>query len=1076
MSRKEYELAIKIAGEIEKSLPASARLAKSELRSISKTAAKETFNTGKSFSLMSQNSVNALQRINKVGDKVFKAVAKGAKVAGLGVAAGLGASIKAGAEFEAQMSTVQAISRSSDGDLKRLSETAEKYGKTTKFTATECGQGLEYMALAGYDAEKSIQMLPNVLNLAAAGEMDLGRASDQVTDIQSALNLSIDETTELVDKMALTSSKTNTSVEQLGDAMLQVGGTAKTLSGGTTELSQTLGILADNGIKGSEGGTKLRNIILSLTAPTDKAAAALDALGINVADSEGNMRSVSDIMADLNKQLGGMGKVEKSAALKKIFNKTDIKAVNALLGTSKDRWSELTSEINNADGAAKDMANTKLDNLKGDFTLFKSALEGTGITIYKEIQEPLRKIVQGGTDWLQDFSEWFVDNFPAIQQGIEDVGGALAALAQPFLAIGGFFLDNPTLLASAIGAIGAALITYKVVAGIQGLVAAVSSIATLNPIIGIIGGVAAAIGAIGTALTITAKEAKRASLDRAFGDIALSMDELKDAAHQIVGAGDLETIDELFNSLAESDSIADAMKKAQSTIEKTRWKIKAGLTISKDDTKSYIDDVKAFAQNAQKLIDQKGYTVNISTKLLLGDSAKGKELTDQSNEFYSRLDADMSVLTKRLNKKLSKAMKDGLTPDTQAAIDGILQSMSEITNAISDAEAQANWDILSGKWSGKDLTADNFEELQEQINKNLETEYEGIDEGLAASLSSINAQENYMRSKGKLTAADEKNFQSQRDALNAGAEEKRKTAAERGASFQYNTLMDTYGDLIKAGALEKSNPTRQAVNELVEKMLETPGVMDTSYGEKLQTLFKASDYDSNVDAIIDASQAVSNPLGGAIGFFMRDGQPTVRAGDETKSAWAESVGLAKDYGAEKAQENWDKMWQSVQETSQKTLGDIPQTADQEGKAAGDEFATSFGNSLQNRYINVGNMVLTGTYSLSPKGGSQTYIPGAPSNVPVPHAKGGIFNRPHVGMVGEAGTESVIPVKRTRESLNLLKQTSAMMGVGGATFAPSVTINAQGADKQAVKEAASMSMKQFTKMYKQMKKDMARVAF
>ena len=127
--------------------------------------------------------------------------------------------------------------------------------------------------------------------------------------------------------------------------------------------------------------------------------------------------------------------------------------------------------------------------------------------------------------------------------------------------------------------------------------------------------------------------------------------------------------------------------------------------------------MKAFAQNAQKLIDQKGYTVNISTKLLLGDSAKGKELTDQSNEFYSQLDADMSVLTKRLNKKLSKAMKDGLTPDTQAAIDGILQSMSEITNAISDAEAQANWDILSGKWSGKDLTADNFEELQEQINQ-----------------------------------------------------------------------------------------------------------------------------------------------------------------------------------------------------------------------------------------------------------------------------------------------------------------------------------------------------------------------
>lgn len=132
-----------------------------------------------------------------------------------------------------------------------------------------------------------------------------------VTDAQSALGLSMDESTELVNKMAMASSKSNTSVEQLGDAILTVGGTAKNLAGGTTELSTALGILADNGVKGAEGGTALRNIILSLSAPTDKAAAAMQELGLEVFDAEGNMRPLNETFGDLNGILGTMSQEER---------------------------------------------------------------------------------------------------------------------------------------------------------------------------------------------------------------------------------------------------------------------------------------------------------------------------------------------------------------------------------------------------------------------------------------------------------------------------------------------------------------------------------------------------------------------------------------------------------------------------------------------------------------------------------------------------------------------------------------------------------------------------------------------
>lgn len=282
--------------------------------------------------------------------------------------------------------------------ISELRDFAQEMGATTAFSATQSAEALNYMALAGYDAETSMSMLPNVLNLAAAGGMELARASDMITDASSALGLSLDETSELVDKMAMASSKSNTSVAQLGDAILTVGGTAKNLAGGTTELSAALGILADNGIKGAEGGTALRNIILSLSAPTDKAAAKMEELGVAAYDNEGNLRSLNDIFTDLNGALSTMTQGEQTDVLNTLFNKVDLKSANALLANTGDRFNELTGYINDAAGAADDMAKVQLDNLAGDITLFQSALEGAQIAISDSLTPTLREFVQFGSD------------------------------------------------------------------------------------------------------------------------------------------------------------------------------------------------------------------------------------------------------------------------------------------------------------------------------------------------------------------------------------------------------------------------------------------------------------------------------------------------------------------------------------------------------------------------------------------------------------------------------------------------------------------------------------------------------
>ena len=345
---------------------------------------------------------------------------KGVLVTAGAITAGLTAfgmsSVKAGMEFDTSMSQVAATMGKTNAELQQeigevdlawghfsgnLREYAQEMGKHTAFSATEAADALNYMALAGYDTQKSMQMLPNVLNLAAAGSMDLATASDMVTDASSALGLTTEETTALVDQMAMASTKSNTSVSQLGEAYLTVGGTAKQLKGGTTELSTALGILADNGIKGSEGGTILRNAITSLTAPTSRAQKELDALGVSVFDSEGNMRSMNDIMMDLDSSMSNMTGKERAAAMSKIFNKRDLKGIEALLAGAGDRWNELSGYIDDAQGSAQKMADTQLDNLQGDITLLKSAWEGLQISISDKVTPALRGLVQALT-WAID--------------------------------------------------------------------------------------------------------------------------------------------------------------------------------------------------------------------------------------------------------------------------------------------------------------------------------------------------------------------------------------------------------------------------------------------------------------------------------------------------------------------------------------------------------------------------------------------------------------------------------------------------------------------------------------------------
>lgn len=367
----------------------------------------------------------ALAKIEEVGDKLQTA---GDKISGAGqkllpvtaAVAGLGtAAVKTTADFDTSMSQVQAtmgITKDAETQLngetvntvEALRDLAKQMGSETAFSASECADAMNYLALAGYDTQEIYDTLPTVLNLAAAGGIDLASASDMVTDAMSALGMETREADTMVDQMSKTASTTNTSVAQLGEAILTIGATAKTVKGGTAELNTALGILANNGIKGAEGGTHLRNVILSLQSPTDKAAACMESLGVEVYDSEGNMRSLNDILGDLNTSMDGMTSAEKQNIISSIFNKTDLAAVNSLLSNTGDSWDSLQQSITESGGAAQQMADTQLDNLSGQITILKSALEGLAISFGEILMPKIRaaaKKIQEFVDKLNGMND-----------------------------------------------------------------------------------------------------------------------------------------------------------------------------------------------------------------------------------------------------------------------------------------------------------------------------------------------------------------------------------------------------------------------------------------------------------------------------------------------------------------------------------------------------------------------------------------------------------------------------------------------------------------------------------------------
>ncbi len=352
-----------------------------------------------------------------------------ATLAGITAALGAGATAAAtvGSSFEAAMSKVSAISGATGDSLQSLTDKAKEMGAKTKFSASESASALQYMAMAGWDTESMLNGIDGIMNLAAADGLDLATTSDIVTDALTAFNLKASDSTHFADVLAKASSSANTNVSMLGESFKYVAPLAGTMGYSVEDVSLALGLMANASVKGSMAGTSLKTALSNLASPTEEMSNVMTQYGISISDAEGNALPLIDVMKQLREKFSGLSETEQAAAASTLFGKEAMSGMLAIINASDSDFDNLTQNINNADGAAKSMADTMQDNLQGQITILKSGLEGLGIEIYEGMSEPLQEAAVEAQNYVNRLTEAFKNG--GLSEMIEEAGSIFGELA-----------------------------------------------------------------------------------------------------------------------------------------------------------------------------------------------------------------------------------------------------------------------------------------------------------------------------------------------------------------------------------------------------------------------------------------------------------------------------------------------------------------------------------------------------------------------------------------------------------------------------------------------------------------------
>ena len=1089
-SGKEYKLAIRIAGKIDKSLDAAILGTTARLKGL-KAVNNDFLKLDQGFN-----------KIMNVGKRALQVIGTASMVAATAVGAVGVAAAKVGMEFEKEMDAVAAISGASSEELDQLTQKARELGETTVFSATEVGKAMEYMGMAGWKTEQMLAGIDGVLNLAAASGEDLAMVSDIVTDNLTAFHMSAEETSRMVDVMAQAAMNSNTNVALMGDTFKYAGAAAGAMGYTIEDIAVATGLMASAGVKGSMAGTALRNMLTRLAKPPKEAAEAIEALNLSLTDDEGNMRSFMDIMKQIRTEMAGMSKIDKAATAAKLAGQRGMTGLLAIAEATDEQFEQLTQSIYNAEGAAQRMADIRLDNLAGDVQLFKDALNDAGIEFEDRLNKPMRffvqlgtKIVTGSKKYIPEIVDAFIGKLPTIKtmydKNVKPVIDKVIDFAKWMIAHG-------SELIGVIAGIATALAGYKAAStAVHVITAIVDVFMSLNPVTAVILAFVAAAGLfVGVLTSIKAHEAelRDSNLAQHFGDIALSLEDLQQAAEHIVGTDALEGVRNALAEFGELEGLSDKVGDAAAEVKKLNWKVSLGIELTEDETTSYKTAIDNYIKGMEEYAQQSQFAVSLNLDVAMGDDYYSGQLSEKINKFYSDSYSEMTQLGSDLNKAVTDAFNDGLLDIHETEkIAEIQEKMAKIKEALATGEFDARLSALSLDKNGGSLTPESFENLQNAIHEQIEAATTDYQESYVKAYSAAKA----AMAGGELTIFE---FN---DAVNSAQSKYLENIAnvtQKGFDFQLNTITQQYSKEI--------DPALSQIHDVYKNAMDKYFSEDYFYSWKDREGLMWEELGNEIRQ--GTQNLVSSDTGDAIGKLLEDMKPDYEAMQQAAEQYKEAgkaipqaivdgineydmltaisggdadiwsqVGsmlsenesymqFLEDAGAagEKIPESIAKGMSSNTAAISTSAGQIAtQTNSIVQSAFGQMSVTvpldiSFDANVNLPNIDLGNLASVGTQikaNAPASAGGAAKAAATASKVATPtntaaaqamqrgtgHADGIITSQKHLAWVAEKGPEAIIPLNGSQRAFDLWQKTGELMGAAVSGALPdSMNLSAQ----------------------------------
>ena len=1109
MASSKYQLALQIVGMVDQSLGQATNLTKKQMREIARAAAKASGEVKGTAVSTSEAFAKASPDIDSMWGGITKAagVATDAMKVAAGAAAALGtASITIGSDFESAMSSWAATAGASQEEYAAAKKAAMEMGRETSKTASESANALEYMALAGWSVNDSIKALPSVLRLSEASGLDLARTSDLVTDSMAAAGVEIDGLSNYLDIAATANNKSNQTAEQFMDAMIGVGGTMRNLKAPVEDTATVLGIMANRGVKGSEAGNALNAVIANMTTGTGKAGKKMAELGLSAFNSDGTFKGLKQTFTELNDKLANMTDEERQVTIATIGGKEHTADLNNILqglattlqdGTTE--WDSLAASLENCNGAMETMAETKMDNLQGDLAKARSAMEDDAIRLYDLFKTPLREAVQEGTQWFYKFgdlsTEYLEETIPTVRRELLDGKDALTEFADPLIATGKWLLENGDKTAGIIMGIATAVTALKVGKEAQSGFAAISGFITAmasNTVTAAIGGVAligGAIAGIATQEKLAAKKAKEANLEKHFGNMTLSLEDLQEVAQDILGKDTIGKLSASVEGMSKVDKIAQSVEDANKKISRLTWKIETGSSLSEADSADLKANIDSMVEESLQAVEQAKYTAHISVTAMFGEnSEKGNALISELDGLYDSMNGEVTELGSQLGKAYSDAMEDGIIDvDEAKMIQELQEKLATITNEVAQAQSEAKLQRIELKYSGEALTSESFENLQREIQDQINEQTDNYNSAYEYQLGALNIKLN----RGEIT---QDSYDSLKESLDAQLQSNLDALSEKGFNYSMDTVEASYRSEIDAFA-EKA-PT--ILQEAIQKMQGgANGLGDALDGSSLLGQFNVDS--STQDAISgllekiqpqinamkekaqelrDAGQEIPESLQKAL-----DNVTNLEALSGNMDAMFEVLGKAAaenpQYDAALASLK-DKGTELPEELS-KSLEDNKSRVDAGVDAVYEEAEARAKSNFKNPIDVDAIMNVNISTRFSQMGGGF-----APSIIyPKKNAAGSIVRTPTLSWVGEGGdSEGIIPINRSQRAADLYNQVGAELAAAGntgiaggqtVTYAPVFNINGS-ANESDLRKVASESYSQFKQYMSRYMRDSVRLSY